>query len=549
MRIGELLIMNGFLTEEQLDEALKEQTLRPVKLGEILTTKGFITERQLVEALEFQLGVPVANLDETVSDVSAVTLVHDSIARRYRLVPLQCSGGHIKVAMEDPNNQEAIRKVQMSTGLHVKPLIATRTQVEQAILRYYGADESAVAWTEIIETAAKRKAAYIHLEPRENGLMVKLRAEQQLLALKTLPPALQKALTDRLLSLSGLDTVGQALPQYGRFLQQAGGVPLEIQVSVLPTVHGSSMVLRLTDESESAPQLSGLSFGEANLQKVEKALEQHSGLVLIAGPAGSGITTALYSCLQHLDHNRLRILSLEDPIERRMNGVSQVEVNEQTGFTFAQALRSSLRQDPNVILVGDIRDRETAELASRAALSHKLVLGGIHADHAVHAITRLSDLGLDAYRISSSLSCIVAQRLVRGICRQCAQSVPVTDEEMGRFESAGLLPAEEQKNGGKGLFGNFRSIVSAQMSGKMTLLRGTGCRLCHETGYRGLIAIQEVLPVDDTVRRWILEKRPVSELEPSLAQNGYRSMLYDGLRKARDGLTTVEEVMAALPAY
>jgi type IV pilus assembly protein PilB len=545
MRIGELLVMNGLITEEQLDQALQEQARHPKKLGEILSELGFITERQLVEALEFQLGIPVLNINETVFDIRAVQLIPESIARKHKLVPFDCSGGKIKVAMSDPANNEAIKEIQMASGMSVQPFIAIRTEVEEAVIRYYGGEEAAMVLNGIIQAGVYQKASGVHFEPHETGLIVKYRIGSTLKTQKIIPKPIHGKLIERIKYVSHLNAAEGKIPQNGRFQMQVDHVQLDIRVSTLPALNGEFVFLQLMDESEALLAVSELDFSEANLQKYENAIQRASGMILVSGPTNSGKTTLLYSTLQHLKDENLKIITVEDPIMRRMSGITQMEVNEQSGPTFTNGLRSVLQHDPNIIMIGEMRNAESVDIAIRTTLSGRLVFGSIYGLSAVKTLDRLLGMGVDAHLLGSSLSCVVAQRLVRRVCRQCAQSVPITDEETKLFEAHGALQAEDQKNG-KGLIGNFRSLVSAQISGKITVTQANGCRLCNETGYRGVIPLQEVILIDEPLRGLIIQRRPIQEIEKHLEQTGFKTLLHDGLIKVRDGMTTVEEVWRAV---
>lgn len=555
MRIGELLIMNGLLNEKQLNEALQEQAQEqpPRKLGEILIARGFVTERQLVEALEFQLGVPVANLGGALEETAAA-LVPGALARKYMLFPLgRSSGNKLKLAMADPANREAIREVEAATGLQVKPFIAAPSEVEQVIARTYEPEAQERPLQEILKAGLDMKASYIHIDPSEEGLAVKARVDKQIRLLQTLPEGKGRLLLEELKRLSGLVAHPAAAyppaPRFGRFnYSPEDGPKTHIHVSALPGAAGESLVLRLIAESEYAQKLSELDLSEAQLQRLEQTLEEPSGMILVAGPPGSGRSTMLYAFMHHLIGEHRRIISLEDPVERPVSGTIQLEIQEQKGLTFEDVLRSSLRHDPNVVIIGNMRSQESAAVAARAANSGILVAAGIRGSDVLQVLGNLGDWSTDPIQSASAVKAVVSRRLLRRVCKQCAQSVPVADEDLSLFEEAGLLPSEDQKNGGAGnksLFGNFRSIVSAQIAGKMTVLRGNGCRLCNDTGYRGVVAVHEVLKIDEPLRRLLLEGRPPAEIRQHVEQSGFKTLRYDALKKVREGLTTVEEVRKA----
>ncbi|MBD0382367.1 GspE/PulE family protein [Paenibacillus sedimenti] len=543
MRVGELLVMNGLITEEQLGQALKEQAHTAKKIGEILIEHGFINERQLVEVLEFQLGIPAVNLTDAPYDLEAVRLIDESVARKYGLIPIECKNKKLKVAMADPLNEGAIQEIQIQTGMIVQPFLATRTEVEEGIIRQYGLTESVQVLTEILGSAMEQQAVRIHLDPQEHGLVVKYRIGTELKEQRTIPSIMRVALINRIKHQAGLDPAERRLPQEGHMEIKIRGVAVEYRVSTIPTVNGESVVIRVMDPSAKRLKMTELAFREDHAQQFERELRRPGGgLVLISGPCGSGKTTTLYAALHHLIGEDQRILTVEDPMERRILGTTQVEVNERIGLTFASALRSVLQQDPNIIMIGDIRDAETAEMAVRAALSGRLVLGAVHGSHVLQTIDRLRGWGIDSYRLASSLSCIVSQRLVRRICHQCRQSIAATAEEIRLFETHGLL----EDNDPKQPKGNFRTFLKAKIDGKITVTRGAGCRLCDQTGMQGFTAVHEVLEVDEPLHQLLLQNPPMSELERHLEKTGFKPMLYDGLWKAREGLTIAEDIVKAI---
>jgi type IV pilus assembly protein PilB len=543
MRIGELMVSNGLITEGKLNQALKIQASTAKKIGEILIDLGFINERQLVEVLEFQLGIPVVATAEIQFDQEAIRLVEEAIAREYNLLPIERKNEKLKIAMVDPLNKEAIQTIQLQTGLIVQPFLTTRTEVEEGINRQYGLAESDHELTEILSSAMDQKAESIHLDPQEQGLLIKYRVESTLKLHRTIPFIMWEALLTRIKCQSGLDPTKHKHPQEGHLEIKIRGASIECRVSTMPTVIGESVVIRIMEPSAKRLKFAELGFIEENEKRVERAIRPHNtGLVLISGPSVSGKTTSLYAVIHHLLGEEQRIMTIEDPMERRVLGSTQVEVNERIGFSFASALRSVLQQDPNIILIGDIREAETAELAVRAALSGRLVIGALHGSHVLQTLSRLQGWGIDSYRLASSLSCIVSQRLVRKICRHCRQSIVATDDEMRMFEANGLLQEDDHKQ----TKGNFRSFVKAQINGKITVSKGTGCRLCNQTGFQGFTVIHEVLAVDEPLREMLLHNRPMSDLERHLKSIGFKSMLYDGLWKAREGLVLAEDIQKAI---
>ncbi|WP_438448154.1 GspE/PulE family protein [Gorillibacterium sp. sgz5001074] len=570
MRIGELLVMNGLITEEHLEQVLKQQVHTKKKLGEILIDKGLITERQLVEVLEFQLGFPVVNMFETALDVATVQLIPEALARKHCVIPIDKKNGKIKVAMADPLNYDAIEEIRLATGMSVQPLIAIRSEVEQAITRNYGMKESLDELMEdlskldgkdeeqeaqdqgspivklvnqIIQSAVQQKASDIHIDPQEKQVVVKYRIDGVLRTEKSLPKHMQGVLTARMKIIAKLNIAERRLPQDGRIQMQLDNKKIDIRVSTLPTVNGESVVLRILDQSAGIKRVADLGFSEHNLSGFEKMIQRPHGIVLITGPTGSGKTSTLYSALGQLNTDDVKIITVEDPVEYRMQGVTQVQVNSQVGLTFASGLRSILRQDPNIVMVGEIRDTETAEIAVRASLTGHLVLSTIHTNSAVSTISRLIDMGIDPYLIGSSLSCVVAQRLVRRVCKECAEVVPAREDEARLLEAHGLVE-EPQKLVGTGTMGFFRKETVHEH--RVMVTRGRGCGTCNKTGYSGRLAVHEVLVIDEPLRRLIVQNRPVNELEAHLRETGYKRMIYDGLLKVKSGQTTTDEVLKAV---
>lgn len=571
MRIGELLVMNGLITEEQLEQGLKQQVHTKKKFGEILIEQNLITERQLVEALEFQLGFPVVNIFETTLDINAVQMISEALARKHCVIPIEKKNGKIKVAMSDPLNYDAIEEIRMATGMSVQPLIAVRSEVEQAITRNYGMKESVEELMEdltklegkdeeqeaqdqgspivklvnqIIQSAVQQKASDIHIDPQEKQISVKYRIDGVLRTEKALAKSMQGVLTARMKIIAKLNIAERRLPQDGRIQMQVENRRIDIRMSTLPTVHGESIVLRILDQSAGLKKVAELGLSESNLTVFERMIRKPNGIVLITGPTGSGKTSTLYSALSELNTDSVKIITTEDPVEYRMSGITQVQVNSQIGLSFAASLRSILRQDPNIVMVGEIRDSETAEIAVRASLTGHMVLSTIHTNSAVSTISRLIDMGIDPYLIASSLSCIVAQRLVRRVCRECGESVAAGENDRKLLLAHGLLEADASKLADAVGVGFFRR-EPAQPAPVM-LMRGRGCGACNKTGYSGRLAVHEVLSMDEPLRRLIAQNRPVNEIEAHLAEANYKNMMYDGLWKVKNGLTTIEEVLKAV---
>jgi type IV pilus assembly protein PilB len=539
MRIGELLVMNGLITEETLKNALKLQVSSNKKLGEILIDSGEITERQLMEVLEFQLGIPVIHLNETVFKKTIVHLIHESTARKYNIIPIDQKGGKIKIAMVDPLNLEAIKQIQLETGLNVQPLLAARSELEQAISQHFGVTETVEELNQIIQSAVEQNAKNIQFIPEENELLVKFYILNALQKHKVI--LINKgALINRIKIMSNLNTEERRLPQEGRLQWKLENKQIDLRVSTLPTVNGESILIRIINPSEEVLKITDLGFSEDNYHKLENLIQYPSGMILVSGPSNSGKSSTLYSILNELNNDELNIISVEDSVERHMKGITQVEVNNRIGFTLIDALQSVLFRNPDIVLIGNLCDKETIDIAAKASLSGCRTLSGSQGNNVGDTIRRLLDLGVDSHLIALSLSGIIVQRLVRCVCKNCTYSVIASDEETKIFENYNLLDLNKDN---KSHIRNFRAFVTAQISGKITLTRGKGCHVCSNTGYYGKLALHEVLHIDKRMKELIVKSLPNLELEQYLKEKEYKTILYDGLLKAREGKTTVEEVM------
>ncbi|MBW5445815.1 AAA family ATPase [Cohnella sp. CFH 77786] len=547
MRIGELLVKNGLISDDQLAEALEEQRLRPGKLGEILIAKGFINESQLVEALEFQLGVPVVKLTEIAFDPSRCEWIPESVARKHRIFPVGRDGGKLRLAMVDPLNQEAVRDVQKATGLRVQPMIAATSDMQEALVRYYGADDPSRELEAILLESMRLQASSIRLEARPQGLFVRYFKDESRVQgeEKVIAKSGHLALADRIKQIAGLKTGSVALPQFGRFRTDVDHKPIDVRVSTLPSRDGECFYLLLSDPYTPLLTLSEMDFSENHRQKVEQAIRQTSGSIVISGPPGSGRTSLAYALLQQIAKDGRNIITLENLIKRPMPDMTQVEVAGQEGMTMARALQAALRHRPDVVMMDEIGDADTAETAMLASRFGTFVLGTMTSNGIYDTLGRLTAWVRDRELLAASLSCIVFQRLVRKVCQQCQQSVSASEEEQRLFESNGIPLAEETVPASKGVIGNFRSYLTAQVSGKPSVTRGEGCRLCGNSGYRGFVAVHEVLSIDDTLRERIAAGESARDIRQSL-HNGGRNLLFDGLQKARKGLTTADELIKSV---
>lgn len=542
-RLGDLLVENGIISQEQLEEALVEQRKTKRKLGDLLITQGYITEQQLIEVLEFQLGIPHVSLFKYQIDPAITQIIPESMAKRYQVLPFMKEGSKLMVAMADPLDYFAIEDLRMSTGFRIEPAISSRDELTRAIARHYGMRDSMsqmmvelptqeeIEETEItdedspivrlvnqmIQQAVSLRASDIHVDPGENNLSIRYRIDGTLRTERIIPKQMQGFITARLKIMARLNIAERRLPQDGRIKMQFDYKMVDIRVSSLPTMHGEKIVLRLLDLSTGVKSVDTLGFSDGNAEVFRDMISKPYGILLITGPTGSGKSTTLYSALSQLNTENANIITIEDPVEYQLEGVNQVHVNPAIGLTFAAGLRSILRQDPNIVMVGEIRDTETAEIAVRASLTGHLVLSTLHTNDAISTISRLRDMGVEPYLIASSLLGVVAQRLVRKICPDCKEEHKPTEQEaiMLRRHS---LPAE-------------------------VIYRGRGCGNCNNTGYRGRIAIHEVLKINDRMRQLITDSASIEELRAAGREQGMVQLMEDGFIKVSKGITTLQEVM------
>lgn len=540
-RLGDILVESQLITEEQLQQALQEQKKSKLKLGDHLLQTGYITEQQLIEVLEFQLGIPHVNLFRYRLDPSLSSIVSEDIARRYSLVPLKKEENKLIVAMVDPLDYFAIDELRISTGFQVTPVIAKRDEVERAIQRMYNMQDSLnqlmedVAEREIRETeitdedspivrlvnqmleqAVQLRASDIHIDPQEDGVRIRYRIDGIMRTERVLPRHMQGILTARLKIMARLNIAERRIPQDGRMQLEVALREVDIRVSTLPTIFGEKIVMRLLDLSNALIGIEQLGFTKRNLAVFRELIQIPNGILLIAGPTGSGKSSTLYSVLNHLNQEGVNIITVEDPVEYQLEGINQVQVNTKIGMSFASALRSILRQDPDIIMVGEIRDAETAEIAIRAALTGHMVLSTIHTNDAVSSITRLIDMGIEPFLLASAVNGVVSQRLVRSICRDCKEEYQASEHEKEIFAQKGLKVE--------------------------TLWRGKGCANCNLTGYRGRIAVQEVFKIDEEIRQMITKKEPATQYKKHAMKNGMILLFDDGLIKVKQGITTIEEI-------
>ena len=546
-RLGDILVEAGKLSLAQLERALEAQKATGGRLGKVLLTLGILREEDILSALEKQLGILRVDLGDVVIHADAVEAVPLALAERYYVMPVKKEGRRLTLAMTDPTNFFAMDDIRLITGAEVVPVIATERDIREAIHRHYGvkgAVEKAVnrlrpeeagpvavqqvtsedapiisIVNSLIGQAIKEKASDIHIEPLNDLVRVRYRIDGLLREVVTFPKHTHAPILSRIKIMSEMDIAEKRLPQDGRINIADNGREVDIRVSTLPTIQGEKVVMRILDRRAVVLNINGLGISEANLPLFKQLYGYSYGMVLVTGPTGSGKSTTLYSILSEINAPAKNIITVEDPVEYRMSGVNQVQVNVKAGLTFANGLRSILRQDPNVIMVGEIRDQETADIAVRAALTGHLVFSTLHTNDAAGAITRLVDMGVEPFLVASSVLGVVAQRLVRMICPECKQAYPLAENASERF-FMGKDPEEA-----------------------VTLYRGNGCSHCNFTGYKGRLAIHEVILLTPELRAAVARRVSADELVELARQSGLTSMKEDGIQKALAGKTTVEEIV------
>lgn len=546
-KLGQILIDFNLITQAQFEEALKVHDHSNKRIGEVLIDLGYISESQLVQVLEFQLGVPHIDLSHYNLDQRLTRYIPENVARRHRVVPIEKNENVLKVAMVDPLDIFAIDDIKLKARYKIEALIASVSDIDKAIeelytmpgmdgelesivfndigndmevdeLRRMVDDAPIVRLTNLlVRQAIQQRASDIHIEPLNEEVRVRYRIDGVLHEFRALPKESQAALISRLKIMAGLDIAERRRPQDGRMeLKQPEG-EVDIRVSTIPTIYGEKIVLRILSKGSVLLDIDQLGYSVRNRRYFDEILKKPYGIVLVTGPTGSGKSTTLFAALNKLNTIEKNISTVEDPVEYRLEGINQIQVNPKADLTFASALRSILRQDPDIVMVGEVRDGETASIAVKAALTGHLVLSTLHTNDAPSAITRLIDMGVEPYLVASSLSGVVAQRLVRKICPNCKE----------RFE-----PTEEMQ------------IYLGELSEKVQFLyRGKGCPDCANTGYKGQLAIQELLVPDRKIRMLTTQNRSADELREVAIANGLITLKLDGIEKALKGLTSLEEVM------
>jgi type IV pilus assembly protein PilB len=562
-RLGDLLVKEKVITPEQLEQATKLQKESHVRLASALVKLGFLSDEDVTNFLSRQYGVPAINLSYFEIDPAVIKLIPYETAKRYQILPLSRVGASLTIAMVDPTNVFAMDDIKFMTGFNIEPVVASESSIVEGIDKAYGtskeeelesvmqsmndidaadvevqseeqelelkelekaADEAPIVKLVnlVLTDAVKRGASDIHMEPYEKEFRVRFRIDGVLQSIMNPPLKLKDAITSRLKIMAKLDISEKRLPQDGRIMlkMQIGGKKkaLDFRVSTLPTLWGEKIVLRLLDKENLRLDMTKLGFEAESLVKFEKAILKPYGMVLVTGPTGSGKTNTLYSAISRLNQPDTNIMTAEDPVEFQLGGVNQVQMKEQIGLNFAAALRAFLRQDPNIILVGEIRDFETAEIAIKAALTGHLVLSTLHTNGAPETITRLMNMGIEPFLVATSVHLICAQRLVRRICKDCAEVVEMPPQAL---IDEGFTP-EESKT--------------------VQIMKGKGCATCNKTGYKGRTGLYEVMEVDDEIRELVLVGASALELKKKAIERGMITLRRSGLTKVAMGWTTLEEV-------
>jgi type IV pilus assembly protein PilB len=554
-KLGELLVDHEYISREQLQEALDILKNTDKKIGEILVELGYVKEKDLIEVLEFQRGIPHADLDKYFFDPSLAELIPENIARRYLAVPIKKSDqGKLKVVMADPTDLVAVDDIEMLSDLSVVPLYGAPNQIRASIDRLYGNDDIDISnifedfnleeiadvsdnqdeeiYEEeelremvdeapiiklanyIISKAYQKGASDIHIEPEDDKIRVRFRIDGVLKKEMTAPKSSHRALVSRIKIIANLDITEHRVPQDGRIKMIFKGEKLDMRVSTLPTIKGEKIVIRLLAQNTNLLDLDNLGLSDYNRKKIGQLIKKPNGVLLLTGPTGSGKSTTLFAALNELNSPQINMVTIEDPVEYQIAGINQVQAKEKSGLTFAKTLRSILRQDPDIIMIGEMRDQETAEIAVRSALTGHLVFSTLHTNDAVSSITRLIDMGLAPYLVAASLNGVVAQRLVRRLCPHC--------KEKRKIEKTDLK------------YLNDPDIEEAYFA--------VGCEKCNNTGYDGRLAIQEIFEIDSQVKEMISENLAKEKIAEYAKSKGMVTLKEDGVAKIKAGETDVSEL-------
>lgn len=545
------LIKKGIIADDQLKAAQEESKKRGLAIDKVLIQQGLIKEEDIVNIISEHMGIPFMNLSDYLIDSSVIELVPESISQKYNLIPIFKIGQTLTVAMANPQDINAIDQVSLKSKCDVEPVLATETAIRNAIDQYYGisggVDEvikqmndakkssamGAVSDRElakladnapvvklvnmIIMQAVKDKASDIHIEPDEKILRVRYRVDGILHEGPKPPKDLEAAIISRVKVLASMDIAERRKPQDGRIMLKMRGKEIDLRVSSFPTVYGENIVIRLLDKTSVMLGLAELGMDKETLKSFNTIIRKPFGIILVTGPTGSGKTTTLYASLSTINSQEKNIITIEDPVEYQIPMIRQTQINPKAGLTFASGLRSMLRQDPDIIMVGEIRDSETAEIATQAALTGHLVFSTLHTNDSAGAIIRLIDMGIEPFLVSDSVIAILAQRLVRIVCPKCKEKIAPTDEMLKDLE--------------------------LERSGNINIYRGKGCQKCKDTGYIGRAGLYELLVINDEIKKLIIEKASADKIKAKAIEAGMKTLYDDGIAKALSGITSIEEVL------
>jgi len=556
-RLGDLLVSVGLISDEQLQYALQIQKETGERLGSALISSGIITEAQLIEALEVQLGVEFIDLSNVIISPELANVVPRNLAKKHNVVPVRQEKDELFLAMSDPLNYPAIEDIKHATKLKVIPMIAPASSVDRAISSLYGNEGAARAIEEmrkeavaseanvftkvttvdvddqntaptirlvnsIVERAVVERASDIHMEPQADEMVVRMRIDGMLRNILTVPSNLQGSVISRLKVMGGMDTSERRIPQDGRCNISIKDNNLDLRISTLPTIYGEKMVIRLLDNARHVFTRDGIGIVGEDSEKISDILRSNSGVVLITGPTGSGKSSTMTTLVRELNVPEVNIVTLEDPVEYDVPGVNQVQINEKTGMTFANGLRSILRQDPDIISVGEIRDGETAEIAMRAAVTGHLVISTIHTNDSISTLDRLYDIGVEPYLTGSALRGVISQRLVRKICPQCKKAYEPTVEEL---EAVGITDEDPRQ---------------------FTFYKGEGCPMCYHTGYQGRTGVFEILVINKEIGELITRRAERPEILDAARRNGYKSLYERCMALVFNGTTSTHEALRTI---
>ncbi len=546
--LGSMLLEEGLLTNEQLDQAINAQAESGLPLGRVLLEEGLVKEADLVKTLARQIGIDYVDLNEVTIDPAAVAAVPEYLQERYTALPIGFDDGRLVVAMADPANVIAVDDMRAVSGMEISPRVATRSDLEESISKMSRFDESVSDLAElaagedeetdlgglevaadeapvvklmntIISRAVNERASDIHIEPGERDLRVRFRIDGVLHEVMTTPRTIANAVVSRIKIMAELNIAERRVPQDGRVSLRVSGRAVDLRIATLPSIYGEKVVMRILDKSGGVATLDDLGFLDYNLERFRSSYTKPYGAILVTGPTGSGKTTTLYSTLDILNEPHVNIITVEDPVEYRLDGLTQVQVNRKAGLLFATALKSILRSDPDVVLIGEIRDVETAQIAVEAALTGHLVLSTLHTNDAPSSIGRLTDMGVEPFLVSSAIDCVLGQRLARKLCDKCKVRYTPERNALERIEW------------------DFEAS-----DGTPELYRAEGCKICSNTGYKGRVAVNEVMLVTEEIQRMTVERASSEQIKKVAIEQGMQTLRADGFAKVKMGLTSIEEI-------